>query len=201
MLKRVWRLLGRSKPTTTKHTALCDEHTPTPPPAPLSTQADDDFAMPFDIRPMTAEDGDALRQVFRHSITSLASADYNADMMRAWADTANQPEFVAHLERGITLVAVLHGERVGFAQLYPASHIEMLYLSPPGNGLGIAALLYQYLEDEARIAGSKTLTTASSLTARRFFEGMGFRLVNEETVSRNGVDIPRLQMEKRLING
>lgn len=194
MLKRMRRLFG--KPTGKTAPAVAAPAEPVQADSPVSADA---FVMPFDIRPMTGEDGPALRELFRQSIQQIASKHYDADAIAAWSASADDADFVTRLQHGLTLVALLHGEAVGFAQLQPASHIEMMYLSPQGSGLGIATLLCQHLEDEARIAGSKTLTTASSLAARRFFESMGFRVVAEETAQRNGVAINRLQMEKVLV--
>ncbi len=192
MLKRMRRLFG--KPAAKPEPAVVGETVQADSPAAVQS-----FVMPFDIRPMTEQDGPALRELFRQSIEQIACKYYDADAISAWSAAADDAEFVARLQRGLTLVALLHGEAVGFAQLHPANHIEMLYLSPQGSGLGIATLLCQHLEDEARIAGSKTLSTASSLAARRFFESMGFAVVGEETVQRNGVAINRLKMEKVLV--
>lgn len=194
MLKQMRRLFGKAATGNTPDVIA--------PAAPVQVDIQaqvETFVMPFDIRPMTDADGLALRELFQQSIRQIASKYYEADAIAAWSASADDAEFVSRLQRGLTLVALLHGEAVGFAQLYPADHIEMMYLSPHGSGLGIATLLCQHLEDEARIAGSKTLTTASSLAARRFFESMGFRVVAEETVQRNGVAINRLQMEKVLV--
>ena len=198
MLKRVWRLFGKPDP------AAVAASIPT-----VTVRADDNddsaasaaFVMPFEIRPIEPADGDALRQLFRQSVEQIGSKYYDAAATAAWARSADDVEFVSRLQRGLTLVAMLHGEHVGFAQLHPFDHVEMLYLSPAGTGLGIAALLCQHLEDEARMAGSRKLTTASSLAARRFFESMGFRLSGEETVQRHGVAIDRLRMEKTLVTG
>lgn len=196
MLKRMRRLFGKAAAGNTP--AAITPAAPVQVDSPAPAEA---FVMPFDIRPMTDADGTALRELFRQSIRQIASKYYEADAIAAWSASADDAEFVSRLQRGLTLVALLHGEAVGFAQLYPANHIEMMYLSPHGSGLGIATLLCQHLEDEARIAGSQTLTTASSLAARRFFESMGFRVISEETVQRNGVAINRLQMEKVLVAG
>lgn len=194
MLKRMRRLFGKPAAQTLPAEVAQPESVQTD-----STASADAFVMPFDIRPMTEQDGPALRELFQQSIRQIASKYYDADAIAAWSASADDAEFVSRLQRGLTLVALLHGEAVGFAQLHPASQIEMMYLSPQGSGLGIATLLCQHLEDESRIAGSKTLSTASSLAARRFFESMGFRVVGEETVQRNGVAINRLQMEKVLV--
>ncbi|MEE4250445.1 MAG: GNAT family N-acetyltransferase [Alcanivoracaceae bacterium] len=201
MLKQVRRLFGRSRaPSAKSPAASASPVVEAQPPAPASTSsAQDSFALPFEIRPLQTNDGPALRQLFRQSIEQIASNHYDAEAVTAWAAGADNEDFVERLQHGLTLVATLHGEYAGFAQLYPADHIEMLYLSPDASGLGIASLLYQYLEDEARMAGSRTLTTASSLTAKRFFESMGFQVDEEETVVRQNVAIKRLRMEKVLV--
>lgn len=196
MLKRMRRLFGKPAKAGTPVAVVPVEQAQVDNAAPM-----DAFVMPFDIRPMTDADGPALRELFRQSVGQIASKYYPADAIAAWSASADEPDFLPRLQCGLTLVALLHGEAVGFAQLHPADHIEMMYLSPDGSGLGIATLLCQHLEDEARIAGSKTLTTASSLAARRFFESMGFRVVAEQTVQRNGVAINRLQMVKVLVVG
>jgi putative acetyltransferase len=196
MLKKVWRLFG--KPAISEPPLLLDKAEPA---AAIPASADSGFVMPFDIRPLLPSDAAALRQVFRDAIGTLASKYYEPAALQAWQASADDPEFDLRLNQGLTLVATLHGEHVGFAQLFPHNHIQMLYLSPQGSGLGIATLLCQHLEDEARMAGSRELTTASSLAAQRFFESMGFKVIGEETVQRKGVALARLQMRKVLVNG
>ena len=75
----------------------------------------------------------------------------------------------------------------------------MLYVSSEWSGLGISTLLYQYLEDEARIAGARVLSTDASLRARRFFEQMGFVVTGEEKAKRQGVSLARVSMQKVLV--
>ncbi|MDF1630695.1 MAG: GNAT family N-acetyltransferase [Alcanivoracaceae bacterium] len=197
MLKQVRRLFGRSKPGRAQPaaTVIADEQqTPVAHPT-----VDDSFSLPFEIRPMQPGDAEALRQLFKQSIEQIGAKHYDPEAIAAWAASADQQGFIPGLEQGLTLVATLHGEHAGFAQLHPASHIEMLYLSPDASGLGIASLLYQYLEDEARMAGSRTMTTASSLTAQRFFESVGFQVSDEEVVKRGKATIKRLRMLKVLV--
>lgn len=214
MLKRLRRLLGRNKLAS----VAIDTRQPLPPvsasTAPgfddiigygsstgsIATDSGSDFVMPFEIRPLQNTDAEPLRQLFRDAIEQSASKDYDAAAIAAWSAGANDSDFITKLQQGLTLVATLHGEHAGFAQLHPANHIEMLYLSPHASGLGIASLLYQHLEDEARIAGSHSLSTASSLTAQRFFESMGWSVSGEEEVQRQGVAIKRLRMEKALVS-
>jgi putative acetyltransferase len=166
---------------------------------PADTGATDDFVMPFEIRPLLTNDGESLRSVFRQSILMNAADHYPADALAAWSASADAANFVDDLQQGVTIVAALHGKPVGFAQLTPCDHIEKLFIAPEGNGLGIATLLCQHLEDEARMAGAKVLRTESSLPARRFFEGMGFSVIEEETAHRQDIPLQRFRMEKILV--
>lgn len=193
MLKQVRHLFGRRP----KNPPVA----PPPVPAPsVEVAVADTFVMPFEIRPLLADDARPLARLFRHSIEQIAARFYPPEAIAAWAASADEPEFLPRLQQGITLVATLHGDHAGFAQLHPADHINMLYLSPDASGLGIATLLYQHLEDEARLSGSTQLSTHASLAARRFFESVGFTLEGEETVERGGVPLVRYRMSKQLVN-
>src|SRR5690554_4410227 len=213
MLKRLRRLLGRDTLADTAAQAgqaamtlpssgATGSNEATSPDFAADNTADSssDFVMPFEIRPLQFGDGEPLRQLFRDAIEQTASKHYAAEAIAAWSAYADDANFIVNLQQGLTLVATLHGDHAGFAQLHPANHIEMLYLAPHASGLGIASLLYQHLEDEARIAGCHSLGTASSLTAQRFFESMGWTVSDEEEVQRQGVAIKRLRMEKTLVS-
>lgn len=166
--------------------------------SPAGAPCDVPLGLPFMIRPAEPGDLPALGEVFRQSVRELAARDYDATQLDAWSRRADEGDFLARLGDGTTIVAEHHGDPVAFAQLHPADHVRMLYVRPDWTGLGIATLLCQYLEDEARIAGSTTLTTAASHTARRFFESMGYRAETEESVRLGKVKLGRTLMRKSL---
>ena len=156
-------------------------------------------AGPFMIRPLEDSDLPWLPRIFRAAIKGQGADFYTSAQCDAWAATAeDEAQFVARLGEGVTIVAELDGKPGAFAQLYPHDTIEMLYVAPGLGGYGIATLLCQYLEDEARIAGTATLHTAASLVAKKFFESMGFRSEGEESVERHGVALSRHKMVKAL---
>lgn len=161
-------------------------------------KANDMSGLPFMIRPADASEINRLNDVFVRAIEGSAKRDYNAAQITAWTSKANSTEFSAALTDGVTILAEHHDQPIAFAQLSPNDCIRMLYVDPEWASLGIATLMCQYLEDEARILGSKRLTTNASLTAKRFFESMGFKAEQEETVEINGVALNRTRMEKRL---
>lgn len=161
-------------------------------------KADDVSGLPFLIRPANASEISSLRDVFIRAIEGSAKRDYNAAQIAAWISKASSAKFSTALTDGVTILAEHHDRPIAFAQLSPNDCIRMLYVDPEWASLGIATLMCQYLEDEARILGSTRLTTNASLTAKRFFESMGFNVEQEETVEINGVALNRSRMEKRL---
>ena len=96
------------------------------------------------------------------------------------------------------MVAEWQQETAGFAQLVD-DRITLIYVHPDTARLGIATLLYQHLEDEARIQGRERLVTEASLVAHDFFLFLGFQPDAEETVERDGVALTRWRMHKPLI--
>lgn len=208
MLSRLLRsLTGRGERRTTTDDATAIETSPVvtaPAPsveAPVATTQSTAFEMPglpFQLRPLLRADLPQLANVYRAAVNELASRDYDADQRRVWQAQANDAAFIERLAEGVTIVADHHGTPVAFAQLCPANHLCMMYVDPEWAGLGIATLLYQYLEDEARILGSRELTTEASHTAKRFFESVGFKALEEEVVVLEGVSLARTKMEKKL---
>lgn len=208
MLSRLLRsLTGRGERRTTTDNAVATEMpavvtAPTapvePPTATTESTAFEMPGLPFQLRPLLRADLPQLANVYRAAVNELASRDYDADQRRVWQAQANDAAFIERLAEGVTIVAEHHGTPVAFAQLCPANHLRMMYVDPEWAGLGIATLLYQYLEDEARILGSRELTTDASHTAKRFFESVGFKALEEEAVVLEGVSLARTKMEKKL---
>ncbi|HAD46236.1 MAG TPA: GNAT family N-acetyltransferase [Alcanivorax sp.] len=154
--------------------------------------------LPFEIRPYRDSDAAALARVFREAILVTAADHYDGDQRRAWSAAADDPAFPADLAKGLTMVAEWQQETAGFAQLVD-DRITLIYVHPDTARLGIATLLYQHLEDEARIQGRERLVTEASQVAHDFFLFLGFQPDAEETVERDGVTLSRWRMHKPLI--
>ena len=154
--------------------------------------------LPFEIRPYRDSDAAALARVFREAILVTAADHYDGDQRRAWSAAADDPAFPADLAKGLTMVAEWQQETAGFAQLVD-DRITLIYVHPDTARLGIATLLYQHLEDQARIEGRERLVTEASQVAHDFFLFLGFQPDAEETVQRDGVTLSRWRMHKSLI--
>ncbi len=151
------------------------------------------------IRPYGVTDAAALTNLFRSSVREIASRDYTAAQIRAWApDEIDAVQFGRRCEAKSTWVAELEGRIAGFSDLEADGHIDMLYVHPNFVRLGVARALLEHIEETAQINGLRRLYTEASLTARPIFEIMGFRMVVPQTVTIRCESMTNYRMEKRL---
>ena len=63
---------------------------------------------------------------------------------------------------------------------------------------GVGRQLYDAMEDKAVSLSLRELTVEASITAKPFFESMGFRLVREQVVECRGEQLTNFAMTKTL---
>lgn len=95
-------------------------------------------------------------------------------------------------------LAVKDSKVVGFIELESDGHIDCLYTHKDYQRCGVARSLYLYLENEAKRKGINRLYVEASFLAKPFFEKQNFKLVKENVVLKNGVELTNFTMEKRI---
>ena len=153
---------------------------------------------PFQIRPMDSGDLGELLGVFRQAIQVSAADQYDQQQRDAWSRAQSHESLISALSEGEAVVAEWDNVLVGFAHRIN-DYINMLFVHPNAGREGIATLLYQHLEDGARMEGITELAAHVSLTANGFFHFMGFTSEGQEEAERNGVSLARYPMRKPLI--
>ncbi|MBM6952400.1 GNAT family N-acetyltransferase [Enorma phocaeensis] len=145
--------------------------------------------------------GDAVR-LFVDAVHQINRADYAPEQLDAWApdDAAFRAQLQNKLASSLTLAACDGDTLVGFGSLLGAGELDMLYVDPGHLRRGVGRALVQALEQEACRRGSSHLTAYASITARPFFESMGYCVVRENTVLRRGVVLQNFLMFKELLN-
>ncbi|MCG8392343.1 MAG: GNAT family N-acetyltransferase [Pseudomonadales bacterium] len=166
--------------------------------APAATADPMALLLPFQIRPLEASDLPKLLGIFREAIQVSAASHYDQQQRDAWSHAQSYDSLISMLSEGDTVVAEWDDALVGFAHRI-RDYINMVYVHPDAARVGIATLLYQHLEDGARIEGLTELTTHASLTAHDFFQFMGFNSEGEEQAERGGVSLTRHSMRKSLV--
>lgn len=149
------------------------------------------------IRPYRSSDLPALTALFYDTVHRVNARDYTPRQLDAWASgSVDAAGWDRSLLAHVSLVALLEGQPVGFADLDPASGLlDRLYVHAEHQGQGIATALCNRLEP---LASGSIVTTHASITARPFFEKRGYRLLRAQQVERRGVLLPNFVMEKRV---
>jgi len=157
--------------------------------------------MPPNIRPSIrryrSADLDAVIEIYQRAIREVASKDYSPAQVEAWAQVDRDGFATRRLSRP-TWVAVLGEERLGFTDLEPDGHLDMMFVHPAHQGIGVATLLCATVEAAATEQGIGRLFAEASLTARPFFERRGFSVIAAQQVEKRGQVLRNFRMEKSI---
>nr|WP_315490656.1 GNAT family N-acetyltransferase [uncultured Rhodoferax sp.] len=141
----------------------------------------------------------ALFNVYYSAIHLVASRDYSAEQIQAWAPRDPDTTLWENRIRGINpFVAELNGEVVGYADLQASGYIDHFFVSGHHPRVGIGTFLMKHLLEEAAMVGMSELTSDVSRTAQPFFEKFGFKVVERHQPELRGVGIPNAFMRRRI---
>lgn len=144
------------------------------------------------VRPATADDLTALRDLYRRS--SLSNVNDRAALLGS-PDALVWPG--EGLSTGRTRVAVdQHGRALGFATVVPLEgglELEDLFVDPDEMRRGVATLLVRTLVEEAVGARVPWMDVVANPHAAEFYASVGFKVV-DRAQTRFG-PAPRLRLE------
>jgi len=151
------------------------------------------------IRRHNEADLRSLAELFTETVWRVNIRDYSLEQIAAWAPQSPDLDWWRKRVAGLSFwIAELDGCLAGFCGLGPDGHLDLLYTDYRFQRRGVARSLYQQVEADARTAGIRRLFTEASITARPFFEAMGFRVLREQHVELRGVTFRNYAMEKSI---
>jgi putative acetyltransferase len=151
------------------------------------------------VRDYVRGDAEPICRLFYETVRMVNLGDYSPEQVRAWAPEVPDPDaWHGRMSGRHTLVADEGGEVVGFAEWEEDGHLDMLYCRPDAIGRSVGSGLYAAVEERARGLGVGRITTEASITARPFFVRHGFRVLRQNTVLREGIELTNFSMEKGL---
>lgn len=141
--------------------------------------------------------------LFYETVHSINRLDYTQAQVDAWAPInekeAKMCAWKDSLNRNITYVAEENEEVVGFSDMTYDGHLDRLYIHKNYQRQGIAAALVGILELEATKLNHTEIHTEASITAKTFFERMGYVVMETQNVELKGVQLPNFKMMKKLM--
>ena len=152
-----------------------------------------------ELRRGRPEDALTIARLFRDTVHAVNRQDYTEAHLDAWAPYQIDLE---HWREAIgasyLMVALSGGMVVGFANLDGNDYVDQVFVHKDLLRKRIATKLLEEIEREAKRRGAERLWTQSSITARKFFERMGFVTLQAQRVTYNGQVFDNFVMEKRL---
>ncbi|MBP5975783.1 GNAT family N-acetyltransferase [Brasilonema sp. CT11] len=153
----------------------------------------------MEIRLFRTQDTEQIAQLFHETVREVNIRDYSNNQVKAWAPDdiyfRNWSEVCLKI---FTYVADEEGIIVGFGELEPNGHINCFYCHKNYQRRGVGSQIYQAIEAKALELGLNSLFTEASITAKPFFQHMGFSVVKEQQVTRRGETFTNYVMEKFL---
>lgn len=130
-----------------------------------------------EIRPAQADDADALSVLIRATVAQSNAADYPPAVLAQVIAAFSVEAVAAQIARRQVFVALDTGELCGTAAL-EGDQVRSVFVDPARQGQRIGQHLMAEVEAAARRAGVARLLVPASLTARGFYERLGYQLLS-----------------------
>jgi putative acetyltransferase len=153
----------------------------------------------LEIRLFQKEDSIQIAQLFHQTVREVNSKDYSTVQVEAWApEQLNFRNWEQICSSRFTYVAVDRGMILGFAELEPDGHIDCCYCHKNHQRQGIGKSLYRSIEAKAIALNLQLLFVEASITAKPFFQALGFELIKQQEVICRGQVFINFVMEKSI---
>lgn len=146
------------------------------------------------LRAYITSDCEKLIKLFYQTVHTVNVKDYTKEQLNVWApDNINSLEWNESFLKNYTIVAIDNDEIVGFGDIDKTGYLDRLFVHKDHQRKGIASVICNKLEQSIK---NMKITTATSITAKAFFEQRGYRIVKKQEVIRRGVGLINFLMEK-----
>ncbi|MCK8521703.1 GNAT family N-acetyltransferase [Aquimarina sp. D1M17] len=137
-----------------------------------------------------------MQRLFYQTVTSYGSLIFTKAEIKIYSRLAtNKSYWQKKFKDDYIYNAKLNGEIIGSFCMDKKGNLEYIFVHMNYHGQGIAKALFATLEEVAREANIKTLTTQISILTKGFFQKNGFEIIKsavnvvggEEVISYSGV--------------
>jgi len=143
----------------------------------------------------------AVRSLVQRTIAVCYPEHYCMEAVRFFANYHNEQAILQDTRAGCTLVLNEAGHILGTGTLV-GEEIKRVFVEPGLQKHGLGRLIMRHLEEKAALAGVETIRLDASLPARRFYDGLGYTVVEKAFLQvENGQSLDFFKMQKKLSLG
>lgn len=124
-----------------------------------------------------------LWKLFYNTVHNINIQDYDENQVAAWAPENLDINIAVQKFREIDpFVVIKEGKIIGYADIQSDGYIDHFFCHHEFQGHGVGSMLFSALEKEARESDILEMYSNVSITARPFFEAMGFSVEKEQII-------------------
>lgn len=151
----------------------------------------------IEIRGYIESDAEVLWTLFFNTIRKVNRRDYSQQQVEAWAGDSFDSEYWTKRMNGLSpFVAEIDGVIVGYTDLQSTGLIDHFFCHHEYQGKGVGRALMNHVLEVGQSRGIHRYYSEVSITARPFYEHLGFHFVKEEIAEMNGQKLKYNLMEK-----
>jgi putative acetyltransferase len=147
------------------------------------------------------DDIQALANIYFNTIHKINIQHYTEEQVDVWAPKSsveNTEGWAKKFPRTKPIIAAVGDDIVGFAEFEPNGHIDCFYCHHEWIQKGVGSALMREILQRAKDNHIDLIFSEVSITAKPFFEKWGFRIVNQQTIVRKGVELTNFKMERTV---
>lgn len=151
------------------------------------------------IRNYRQADAPELWQIFYHTIHTINRRDYSEQQVRAWASDEIDP---AHWQQRMDsinpYIAEIEQQIVGYTDLQNDGLIDHFFCHHAYQAQGVGRALMQHVFAQAKLRDIHKLHSHVSLTAKPFYQRLGFEQLKQQQMECRGQTLQNFLMGKTL---
>lgn len=151
---------------------------------------------PYDVtvRKFRESDAEAVSELIRRNLTEVNCKDYPESVVKSMYE-AFTPKYIRTLSNKRKMYVALYDDKVIGTASLDYDTVYTVFVDVDYHRKGVGRKLMELLEEIAANNGLSTLQLPASITARKFYEKLGYQFVKQVESEENGIG---LIMEKYL---
>ena len=152
----------------------------------------------MEVRKFRKGEEKELWKLFYNTVHNVNIQDYDENQIAAWAPEDLDINIAIQKFREIDPFVVIKERKIiGYADIQSDGYIDHFYCHHEFQRKGVGRTLFTVLEKEARESGILEMYSNVSITARPFFEAMGFSVEKEQVLQMRDQKLKNYRMVRK----